>query len=144
MLGLAFVSTINQTQKISQHGCKGSNSISLKQVSNNLHSHMSPAPWQAQPSTKPMIGSDYILALVSAIIWFNPVSHLELITEDGWYVGLVQPGCRSRCWSTIGTLDPIGHGHSIASNILATFGNPVLSCKHSGESPFQLSWDLWK
>jgi len=40
---------------------------------------------------------------------------------------------------TIGTLDPIGHGHSIASNILAAFGNPVLSCKHSGESPFQLS-----
>jgi len=46
--------------------------------------------------------------------------------------------------STIGTLDPIGHGHSIASNILAASVNPVLSCKHSGESPFQLSWDLWK
>ena len=39
-------------------------------------------------------------------------------------------------WPTIGALDPIEHGHSIASNILAAFGNPVLSCKHSGENPF--------
>jgi len=41
--------------------------------------------------------------------------------------------------TTIGTLDSIGHGHSIAGKILAAFGNPVSSCKHSGESSFQLS-----
>jgi len=37
-------------------------------------------------------------------------------------------------YATIGTLDPIGYGHSIASNILAASGNPVLSCKHSHSS----------
>ena len=41
--------------------------------------------------------------------------------------------------STIGALVLAGHGHFADGKILAAFGNPVLSCKHSGESPFQLS-----
>ena len=53
--------------------------------------------------------------------------------------GYVWVGCCFVVGRTIGTLDSIGHGHSIAGKILAAFGNPVSSCKHSGESPFQLS-----
>ena len=40
---------------------------------------------------------------------------------------------------TIGTLVLAGYGHFADGKILAAFGNPILSCKHSSESPFQLS-----
>jgi len=74
--------------------------------------------------------SIYLLYLT----WITCISLLLLI----WQVSKCVATALNYCQET-----RVAHDFC-QSSVLAAFGNPILSYKHSSESLFQLSWNLWK